>query len=156
MGLLDYYRQFEAIGEEEIYRELRERRRREHAVAIERVPVLDLAGTEWPDLPNAQAVNASIYAARGRVNGYPDRLATRLRHRLATATVSSPNRSPSATEPPSCSRRRRTCCSSPATSASRHGPPIRSIRSWPSVREAGRWPSSCRPEASTPRRSSPQ
>ena len=38
MGLLDYYRQFEAIGEEEINRELRERRRREHAVAIEWVP----------------------------------------------------------------------------------------------------------------------
>jgi len=83
MGLLDYYRQFEAIGEEEINRGLRERRRREHAVALERVPVLDLAGTEWPDLPNAEVVNASIYAARGRVNGYPDRLATRLRRRLA-------------------------------------------------------------------------
>lgn len=83
MGLLDYYRQFEAIGEEEINRELRERRRREHAVALERVPVLDLASTEWPDLPNAEVVNASIYAARGRVNGYPDRLATRLRRRLA-------------------------------------------------------------------------
>ena len=74
---------FEAIGEEEINRELRERRRREHAVALERVPVLDPAGTEWPDLPNAEVVNASIYAARGRVNGYPDRLATRLRRRLA-------------------------------------------------------------------------
>ena len=45
--------------------------------------MLDLAGTEWPDLPNAEVVNASIYAARGRVNGYPDRLATRLRRRLA-------------------------------------------------------------------------
>ena len=45
--------------------------------------MLDLAGTEWPDLPNAEVVNASIYAGRGRVNGYPDRLATRLRRRLA-------------------------------------------------------------------------
>ena len=83
MGLLDYYRQFEAIGEEEINRERRERRRRERAVALERVPVLDLASTEWPDLPNAEVVNASIYAARGRVNGYPDRLASQLRRRLA-------------------------------------------------------------------------
>ena len=83
MGLLDYYRQFEAIGEEEINRELRARRRREQAVALERVPVLDLASTEWPDLPNAEVVNASIYAARGRVNGYPDRLANPLRRRLA-------------------------------------------------------------------------
>jgi histidinol-phosphate aminotransferase len=83
MGLLDYYRQFEAIDEEEMNRELRERRHRERALALERVPMLDLAGTEWPDLPNAEVVNASIYAARGRVNGYPDRLATGLRRRLA-------------------------------------------------------------------------
>jgi histidinol-phosphate aminotransferase len=83
MGLLDYYRRFEEIGEEEINRELRERRRRERMLALEQVPVLDLAGTEWPDFPNAEVVNASIFAARGRVNGYPDRYATRLRRRLA-------------------------------------------------------------------------
>jgi histidinol-phosphate aminotransferase len=83
MGLLDYYRQFEAMSEEEINRGLRERRHRERAVALERVPLLDLAGTEWPDLPNAEVMNASIYAARGRVNGYPDRHATRLRRALA-------------------------------------------------------------------------
>jgi histidinol-phosphate aminotransferase len=83
MGLLDYYRQFEEIGEEEHNRGLRERRRREHALALERVPVLDLASTEWPDLPNSEVVNASIYAARGRVNGYPDRHATQLRRALA-------------------------------------------------------------------------
>lgn len=82
MGLLDYYRQFEEIGEEEINRDLRERRHREHAQALERVPVLDLASTEWPDLPNAEVVNASIFAARGRVNGYPDHHATRLRRAL--------------------------------------------------------------------------
>jgi histidinol-phosphate aminotransferase len=83
MGLLDYYRQFEEVPEEEINRELRERRRRQHALAIERVELLDLAGTEWPDFPNAEVVNASIFAARGRVNGYPDRHATRLRRALA-------------------------------------------------------------------------
>jgi histidinol-phosphate aminotransferase len=83
MGLLDYYRQFEEVSEEEINRELRERRRREHALALERVELLDLAGTEWPDFPNAEVVNASIFAARGRVNGYPDRHATRLRRALA-------------------------------------------------------------------------
>jgi histidinol-phosphate aminotransferase len=83
MGLLDYYRQFEEVPEEEINRGLRERRRREHALALERVELLDLAGTEWPDFPNAEVVNASIFAARGRVNGYPDRHATRLRRALA-------------------------------------------------------------------------
>lgn len=83
MGLLDYYRRFEEIDEEEINRELRERRRRERSVALEQVPLLDLSGTEWPDFPNAEVVNASIFAARGRVNGYPDRHASRLRRRLA-------------------------------------------------------------------------
>ena len=83
MGLLDYYRRFDEIGEEEINRELRERRRRERSQALEQVPMLDLSGTEWPDLPNAEVVNASIFAARGRVNGYPDRHASRLRRALA-------------------------------------------------------------------------
>src|SRR5919112_3202310 len=83
MGLLDYYRRFEEIGEEEINRELRQRRRRERSQALEQVPMLDLSGTEWPDLPNAEVVNASIFAARARVNGYPDRHASRLRRTLA-------------------------------------------------------------------------
>jgi histidinol-phosphate aminotransferase len=83
VGLLDYYRQFEDMDQEEVNRGLRERRRREKALALEQVPVLDLSGTEWPDFPNAEVVNASIFAARGRVNGYPDRHATRLRRMLA-------------------------------------------------------------------------
>ena len=83
MGLLDYYRRFEEIPEEEINRELRERRTRERSLALEQVPVLDLSGTEWPDFPNAEVVNASIFAARGRVNGYPDRHASGLRRALA-------------------------------------------------------------------------
>ena len=83
MGLLDYYRRFEEIDEQEINRELRERRHRERSLALEQVALLDLSGTEWPDFPNAEVVNASIFAARGRVNGYPDRHATRLRRALA-------------------------------------------------------------------------
>ena len=79
---LDYYRQFEDIDEEEINRELRERRARERAVALERVPVLDLSGTEWPDLPNAEVVNASIYGARARQR-LSGPLALGLRNRLA-------------------------------------------------------------------------
>jgi histidinol-phosphate aminotransferase len=83
VGLLDYYRRFQEIPEEEINRELRERRRWEKSVALQQLPVLDLSRTEWPDFPNAEVVNASIFAARGSVNGYPDRYATRLRRRLA-------------------------------------------------------------------------
>ena len=83
MGLLDYYRQFDDVDQEEHNRGLRERRRRERATALERVPVLDLSRTEWPDLPDSEIVNAAIYAARGRVNGYPDRYAAPVRAMLA-------------------------------------------------------------------------
>jgi histidinol-phosphate aminotransferase len=83
MGLLDYYRQFDDVQPEEINRELRARRARERALALERVPTIDLSSTEWPDFPNSEIVNASIAAARGRVNGYPDRHATSVRELLA-------------------------------------------------------------------------
>jgi histidinol-phosphate aminotransferase len=83
MGLLDYYRQFEDVDEDELNRQRRERRHRERQLALEQVPDLDLSGTEWPDFPNSEVVNASISTARGRVNGYPDRHATRVRRALA-------------------------------------------------------------------------
>src|SRR3954468_19961213 len=83
MGLLDYYRQFEDIDEEEMNLARRERRARERALELERVPALDLSSTEWPNFPNSEIVNASIAAARGRVNGYPDRHATAVRRGLA-------------------------------------------------------------------------
>ena len=83
MGLLDYYRQFEDVDEEELNVARRERRRREKEVALQQVPDLDLSGTEWPEFPNSEVVNASIYTARGRVNGYPDRHAARVRRVLA-------------------------------------------------------------------------
>src|SRR5437870_2505176 len=83
MGLLDYYRQFEDLSESEYNQTLRERRAREKALALEHVPVLDLSGTEWPEYPNAEVVQASVYTARGRINGYPDSHATRLRRALA-------------------------------------------------------------------------
>jgi histidinol-phosphate aminotransferase len=83
VGLLDYYRQFEDVDEEEYNRGLRERRAQEKAVALERVPVLDLSHNEWPDLPNAEVVNAATYAVRGTLNGYPDRFAGKVRTLLA-------------------------------------------------------------------------
>jgi histidinol-phosphate aminotransferase len=83
MGLFDYYRQFEDVDEEALNKERRARRAREKALALERVPELDLSGTEWPEFPNSEVVNASIYTARGRVNGYPDRHAERVRRALS-------------------------------------------------------------------------
>lgn len=83
MGFLDYYRQFEDLDPEEVNRELRERRAREKAQALEQVPELDLSSTEWPALPDAEIVNAAIAVARGRVNAYPDRHAGGIRRLLA-------------------------------------------------------------------------
>jgi histidinol-phosphate aminotransferase len=83
VGLLDYYKQFEDMEEEEINSALRERRKREKELALEEVPVIDLSSTEWPDFPHSEVVNASIFVARGRLNGYPDRYATEVRRRLA-------------------------------------------------------------------------
>src|SRR4051794_4820266 len=79
MGLLDYYRQFEDIDEEELNRERRARRARERALELEKVPTIDLAGTEWPNFPNSEIMKAAIAAARARVNGYPERPAGTIR-----------------------------------------------------------------------------
>ena len=83
MGFRDYYRQFDDIDEAKLNIERRERRRREKAAALQVVPDIDLSGTEWPDLPHSEIVNAAIARARGRINGYPDRHATAARRLLA-------------------------------------------------------------------------
>ena len=83
MDLFGYYRQFEDVDEEEANRERRERRAAERKLALETVPDLDLSGTEWPDLPHSEIVNAAIARARGRVNGYPDRYASGARRLLS-------------------------------------------------------------------------
>jgi histidinol-phosphate aminotransferase len=83
MGLLDYYRQFDDIDPETINRALRERRRREKMLALEQVPTLDLSSTEWPDFPHSEIMNAAIYAARGRVNCYPERHSPQIRKLIA-------------------------------------------------------------------------
>ncbi|MEX0993444.1 MAG: aminotransferase class I/II-fold pyridoxal phosphate-dependent enzyme [Solirubrobacterales bacterium] len=83
MGLLDYYRQFDDMSESEVNERLRDRRAEEKALALVQVPVLDLSGTEWTDLPDAEVVGASVFQARGRLNSYPDREATDIRRMLA-------------------------------------------------------------------------
>jgi histidinol-phosphate aminotransferase len=75
--------QFDDIDEAALNLERRERRRREKQEALARVPDIDLSGTEWPDLPHSEIVNAAIARARGRVNGYPDRYAAPVRRLLA-------------------------------------------------------------------------
>jgi histidinol-phosphate aminotransferase len=83
VGFRDYYRQFDDIDEAALNLERRERRRREKQQALARQPDIDLSGTEWPELPHSEIVNAAIARARGRVNGYPDRHAAAVRRLLA-------------------------------------------------------------------------
>ena len=83
MGLLDYYRQFADMDQEEVNQRLRAKRAEEKAKELQVVPNLDLSSTEWPDFPNAEVMNMAIFAARGRVNGYPDRFAANIRAMLA-------------------------------------------------------------------------
>jgi histidinol-phosphate aminotransferase len=83
VGLRDYYRQFDDLDERELNRQRRARREQEKRLALERLPDLDLSGTEWPDLPHSEIVNAAIARARGLVNRYPDRHAAGVRRLLA-------------------------------------------------------------------------
>jgi histidinol-phosphate aminotransferase len=92
VGFRDYYRQFDDLDHELLNREARERRARERRLALERVPDLDISGTEWPEMPHSEIVNAAIARARGRVNGYPDRHASGVRRLLADRHEIAPER----------------------------------------------------------------
>ncbi|MGH2712425.1 MAG: pyridoxal phosphate-dependent aminotransferase [Thermoleophilaceae bacterium] len=83
MGFRDYYRQFDDVDEAKLNLERRARRQEEKRQALERQPDVDLSGTEWPDLPHSEVVNAAIARARGLVNRYPDRHAAGVRRLLA-------------------------------------------------------------------------
>jgi histidinol-phosphate aminotransferase len=85
MGLLDYYKQFEGMSEEEVNRGLRieaEERRRK---ALTRVDTLDLSQTTWPELPNPRIVNAITFVARRGLHRYPHVRGTELRDELAAS-----------------------------------------------------------------------
>jgi histidinol-phosphate aminotransferase len=83
MSLLDYYRQFEAMPEEEVNRGLREKAAERRRKALTRVATLDLSQTTWPDLPHANIVNAITFTARAGMQRYPHLRGSRLRNELA-------------------------------------------------------------------------
>jgi histidinol-phosphate aminotransferase len=91
VGFRDYYRQFDDIDEAALNLERRERRRQEKEAALALAPDIDLSGTEWPDLPHSEIVNAAIARARGYVQRYPDRHATTVRRLLADRHGLSPD-----------------------------------------------------------------
>lgn len=83
MSLLDYYRQFEGLSEEEVNRGLREEAAERRRKALTRVETLDLSQTTWGELPHPRIVNAITFVARRGLNRYPNSRAPELRDELA-------------------------------------------------------------------------
>ncbi len=92
MGLLDYYRQFEGMPEEEVNERLREEAAERRRKALTRVDTLDLSHTTWPELPHPRIVNAITYVARRGLNSYPHLRGTDLRNELAERHGVDPSR----------------------------------------------------------------
>jgi histidinol-phosphate aminotransferase len=83
MGLLDYYKQFEGMSEEEVNSGLREEAAERKRKALTRVQTLDLSHTTWPDLPHPEVVSAITFVARRGLQRYPHTRGSQLRTRLA-------------------------------------------------------------------------
>lgn len=83
MSLLDYYRQFEAMSEEEVNEELRAEAAERKRKALTRVETLDLSQTTWPELPHPSVVSAITFVARRGMHRYPHLRGSHLRDELA-------------------------------------------------------------------------
>jgi histidinol-phosphate aminotransferase len=83
LGLLDYYRQFEALSEEEVNRELRAQARERKNRELARVETLDLSQTAWFELPHPNVANAITFVARAGLQRYPGPRAQELRNELS-------------------------------------------------------------------------
>ena len=83
MGLLDYYRQFEGMTEEEVNVGLREQDAERRRKALTRVETLDLSLTTWPQLPHPRIVNTITFVARSGLQSYPHLYGSELRNELA-------------------------------------------------------------------------
>ena len=92
MGLLDYYRQFEGLSDEEISVELRARAEESRRRALARIDTLDLSSTVWHEFPHPDVVAAVTFAARRGINREPDPFASELRHELAVRHALEPER----------------------------------------------------------------
>jgi histidinol-phosphate aminotransferase len=83
VGLLDYYRQFEGMSEEEVNARLREDAAERKRKALTRVETLDLSQTTWHELPHPRIVNAITFVARRGLHRYPHVHGADLRNALA-------------------------------------------------------------------------
>jgi histidinol-phosphate aminotransferase len=92
VGLLDYYKQFEGMSEEEVNVGLREEAAERRRKALTRVDTLDLSQTTWPELPNPRIVNAITFVARRGLHRYPHLRGSELRNELAARLGVDPGR----------------------------------------------------------------
>src|SRR3954451_11386561 len=83
MGLLDYYRQFQGLSDEEVSEQLREQAAERRARALAKLEPLDLSHTTSPELPPSTVVNAVTFIARRGMMRYIDPHAKELRAELA-------------------------------------------------------------------------
>lgn len=83
MGLLDYYRQFEGMSQEEVNADLRERAAERKRLELARQETLDLSQTTWHELPHPRVVGAITYVARRGLHRYPHLSGSELREALA-------------------------------------------------------------------------
>jgi|SRR5665213_1462897 len=83
MGLLDYYRQFEGMSEEEVNRGLRAQAAERRRKALTRVETLDLSQTTWPDIAHQSIVTAITFIARRGLQRYPHLRGSQLHDELA-------------------------------------------------------------------------
>ncbi len=84
MGLLDYYRQFEAMSEEEVNVGLRAQAAERRRKALTRVETLDLSQTTWPELAHPRIVSAITFIARRGLQRYPHLRGSQLHDELAS------------------------------------------------------------------------
>jgi histidinol-phosphate aminotransferase len=92
VGILDYYRQFEGMSEEEVNQELRERADERKRKELARQETLDLSQTTWHELPHPRVVGAITYVARRGMHRYPHLSGSELRDALAERHGVSPQR----------------------------------------------------------------
>jgi histidinol-phosphate aminotransferase len=83
VGLLDYYRQFDAMSPEEVNQGLREEAEERRRKALTRVPTLDLSQTTWPEATHSRVMGAIRFVALRGLNRYPHLRGSELRAELA-------------------------------------------------------------------------
>jgi len=92
VGLLDYYRQFEGMADDEVTAELRARSEERRRLALAKIEPLDLSETTWHEFPHPDVVAAITYAARRGINRPADPQALELRRDLGRRHGLEPDR----------------------------------------------------------------